>query len=187
MSGAGSKLNIILLTGDPGCGKTTLVHKAYQSLLSSGVKMEGFYTEEVRAGSQRSGFDVVLLNGGQRGPLARVTSTVAGPKVGKYTVDLKSFESLVLPILSPERLNSCQVLILDEIGKMELFSKPFESAVHKVFQSPQVILATVPTRGSSLVEKLKFQAGPNLIRVHPGNRDTLVEEIKKKLMLQIKT
>ncbi|KAL1461468.1 hypothetical protein WDU94_013361 [Cyamophila willieti] len=149
-----------------GCGKTTLVQKVYQSLLSSQVKVEGFYTSEVRAGGQRTGFDVVLLNGGTRGPLARVASSAPGPKVGKYTVDLKSFESLVLPILSPEKLKVSQVLILDEIGKMELFSKQFETLVQRIFQTSQIILATVPTRGSYIVEKLKAQVGPNLIQVH---------------------
>uniref|UniRef100_A0A8D8S634 Cancer-related nucleoside-triphosphatase homolog n=1 Tax=Cacopsylla melanoneura TaxID=428564 RepID=A0A8D8S634_9HEMI len=186
MSGTTIKRNIILLTGDPGCGKTTLVQKVYQALLTSQVKVEGFYTSEVRAGGQRSGFDVVLLNDGGRGPLARVASTVPGPKVGKYTVDLKSFESLVQPILTPEKLKVCQVLILDEIGKMELFSKQFESSIQRIFQTSQVILATVPTRGSYLVEQLKTQAGSNLIQVHHGNRDILVEEIKNKLLLQIK-
>lgn len=54
----------------PGVGKTTLVQKACEALRSSGVEVEGFYTEEVREGAGRVGFDVVTV-GGARAPLAR--------------------------------------------------------------------------------------------------------------------
>lgn len=54
-----------------GIGKTTLIRKASEVLKSSGVPVDGFYTEEVRQGGKRIGFDVVTLSG-LRGPLSRV-------------------------------------------------------------------------------------------------------------------
>ena len=56
----------------PGVGKTTLCRKAYEVLKDKGIKVQGFYTEEVRNSQKgsRVGFDVVTLDG-QRGPLAR--------------------------------------------------------------------------------------------------------------------
>lgn len=54
-----------------GVGKTTLVQKACEALVSSGVGVEGFYTEEVRDRGRRIGFDVVTV-GGDRGHLSRI-------------------------------------------------------------------------------------------------------------------
>ncbi|XP_032464335.1 cancer-related nucleoside-triphosphatase isoform X2 [Phocoena sinus] len=92
----------VFLTGPPGVGKTTLIQKASEVLKSSGVPVEGFYTEEVRQGGRRIGFDVVTLSGA-RGPLSRIGSELPPGKreccVGQYVVDLTSFEQLVLPVL----------------------------------------------------------------------------------------
>lgn len=56
---------------NPGVGKTTLVQKVCEGLVSSGVGLEGFYTEEVRVGGRRVGFDVVTVTG-ERGRLSRI-------------------------------------------------------------------------------------------------------------------
>ncbi|XP_019062720.2 cancer-related nucleoside-triphosphatase isoform X5 [Fukomys damarensis] len=92
----------VFLTGPPGVGKTTLIRKASELLQSSGVPVDGFYTEEVRQGGRRTGFDVVTLSGA-RGPLSRVGSEPQPGKrdyrVGQYVVDLTSFEQLALPVL----------------------------------------------------------------------------------------
>ncbi|MGA9120758.1 MAG: nucleoside-triphosphatase [Bacteroidota bacterium] len=73
----------ILLTGPPGCGKTTVVRKVADNLRNGA---SGFYTEEIRdAKKQRTGFRVVTLDG-MRGELADKFS-VHGPRVGSYRVD----------------------------------------------------------------------------------------------------
>ncbi|XP_040453649.1 cancer-related nucleoside-triphosphatase isoform X2 [Falco biarmicus] len=102
----------VFLTGPPGVGKTTLIQKVTQALKSSGIPIDGFYTEEVREGGRRTGFDVVTLSG-KRGPLSRVSSDSSTSRreyrVGQYVVDLVSFEHLVLPVLrnvSKENRNS---------------------------------------------------------------------------------
>lgn len=66
--------SFVLLTGLPGCGKTTLVRKVVGELRShpGNVEVKGFYTEDVAdQKSQRIGFDFVTLDG-SRGVLARV-------------------------------------------------------------------------------------------------------------------
>ncbi|XP_074229251.1 cancer-related nucleoside-triphosphatase isoform X2 [Camelus bactrianus] len=92
----------VFLTGPPGVGKTTLIQKASEVLKSCGVPVDGFYTEEVRQGGRRIGFDVVTLSG-ERGPLSRTGSEPPPGKrecrVGQYVVDLASFEQLALPVL----------------------------------------------------------------------------------------
>lgn len=55
----------------PGVGKTTLVKKVCEALVSARVTVNGFYTEEVRESGRRVGFDVVTVTG-DRGRLSRV-------------------------------------------------------------------------------------------------------------------
>jgi nucleoside-triphosphatase THEP1 len=52
-------------------GKSTLIQKALQQLQLPAGTATGFYTQEVRSGSEREGFDVVTLDG-HRGVLSRV-------------------------------------------------------------------------------------------------------------------
>ena len=74
---------VILSTGDPGCGKTTLIQHVLAEL---SVPAGGFYTQEVREGGTRKGFEIITLDG-RRAILAHVN--IRGPKkVGKYGVNL---------------------------------------------------------------------------------------------------
>ena len=108
----------ILLTGHPGCGKTTLVRRVVDGL---SVPTRGFYTEEVRGTTgRRTGFDVVMTDG-RRGSLARMDST--GPRVGRYGVRLDFLENIALPYLAEHKDT---VIIIDEVGKMECFSDHFK-------------------------------------------------------------
>ncbi|XP_066092324.1 cancer-related nucleoside-triphosphatase isoform X1 [Saccopteryx bilineata] len=111
----------VFLTGPPGIGKTTLIQKASEILKSSGVPVDGFYTEEVRQGGKRIGFDVVTLSG-LRGPLSRVGSGSPPGKqecqVGQYMVDLAAFEQLALPVLNvPAAARSQECVSLMRLGK----------------------------------------------------------------------
>ena len=92
----------ILLTGSPGVGKTTIIERVTKQLsqehASSGFWFSGFYTKESRSAGKRVGFDVVTVPEGKTATLAR-TSLQSAHKVGAYGVDVKSFESAVLPLL----------------------------------------------------------------------------------------
>ncbi|XP_060498820.2 cancer-related nucleoside-triphosphatase isoform X3 [Panthera onca] len=155
----------VFLTGPPGVGKTTLIQKASEVLKSSGVPIDGFYTEEVRQAGRRIGFDVVTLSG-TRGVLSRIGSEPPPGKrecrVGQYVVDLTSFEQLALPVLrnaGPGSGPGQRVCVIDEIGKMELFSQPFIQAVRQTLSTPgTVVLGTIPVpkgKPLALVEEIR--------------------------------
>uniref|UniRef100_A0A3B3QPE1 Nucleoside-triphosphatase, cancer-related n=1 Tax=Paramormyrops kingsleyae TaxID=1676925 RepID=A0A3B3QPE1_9TELE len=175
----------VFLTGPPGVGKTTLVQKACEALTSSGVAVEGFYTEEVREGGRRVGFDVVSVTG-KRGILSRIgcsSGSSAGRRehrVGQYLVDLVSFESLVLS-LRPSHPGGRAVFVIDEIGKMELFSQDFIRAVRQMLgSSGRPVLGTIPApkgRPLGLVEEVRSRSDVKLFIVTKENRNHILQDI----------
>ncbi|XP_061480489.1 cancer-related nucleoside-triphosphatase isoform X2 [Rhineura floridana] len=177
----------VFLTGPPGIGKTTLIQKATEILKSSSVPIDGFYTEEVREGGRRVGFDVVTLSG-RRGVLSRVGSGPAAARceyrVGQYVVDLTSFEQLALPLLRNTDLSSSavkKVCIIDEIGKMELFSQSFIQAVRHILSGPgPVILGTIPVpkgKPLGLVEEIRSRKEVKVFNITKENRDGILQDI----------
>ena len=130
-----SKSAKILLTGLPGCGKTTAIMKIINNLRSD--KVAGFYTQEIRQDNIRKGFCWKRLDGVE-GTLAHIN--IKGPlRVGKYGVDVAGFEESVVPILGVEQTD-VELFVIDEIGKMECFSKKFVAAVRRLFATVSLIL-----------------------------------------------
>ncbi|XP_030523866.1 cancer-related nucleoside-triphosphatase homolog isoform X1 [Rhodamnia argentea] len=179
----------LLVTGPPGVGKTTLVRRVFESLKASNphLKIQGFYTREIREGADRVGFEVVTLDG-RTGPLAFSTISTSDslrwPTVGRYKVDIASFESLALPVLQVKE--DTNLFIIDEVGKMELYSSSFFPAVLKVLQSNVPLLASIPIprngRDIPGVARLRNHPGAEVFTVSASNRDAVREEIYSKLL-----
>uniref|UniRef100_A0A8W7P507 AAA+ ATPase domain-containing protein n=1 Tax=Anopheles coluzzii TaxID=1518534 RepID=A0A8W7P507_ANOCL len=178
-------MTLILVTGMPGVGKTTIMRKVSDELAKRNVPIAGFYTEEVRdlPTGDRTGFDVVTF-AGQRAPLARIAST--GTKnpatVGRYSVCIEQFERLALPALDERQAKA--VLLLDEIGRMELKSRAFvermNAIVKEVGTGRQRFVATVPLKsaGIELIERLKRINGCQIFHVKPTNREEMYGEVR---------
>ena len=167
-----SKSAKILVTGLPGCGKTTAVMQIIERLDCQ--KAAGFYTEEIREGGARKGFRWIGLDG-TSGVLAHI-DIKGRSKVGKYCVDVTGFEKSVVPILEAGQ-SRAELFIIDEIGKMECFSEKFLAAVRRLFASEKSVLATVAQKGSGVIREVKEYPGVSLFNLKRPNRDKTIDEI----------
>jgi nucleoside-triphosphatase len=160
-----------LITGKPGVGKTTLVQKIIERMLS--VNMAGFCTAEIRGMGFRLGFELQGLNG-ERRILAHVEID-SRHRVGRYGVDTNGFEEFLaaLDLLNPD----VELIVIDEIGKMELFSDRFKSFVRTALNSDKQVLASISLKGNEFIREIKQRFDTHLLEVTHDNRDRLPETI----------
>jgi len=132
----------ILITGPPRCGKSTLIVKLIEYFSKKQFTVHGFLTPEVREGSNRIGFDIEDIKTKEREKLARKGNFNTKHHVGKYCVFIEKFEKFIFKY---EHIQFQQedLIMIDEIGKMELFSKKFQEFIIKIFASNISIIATI--------------------------------------------
>jgi nucleoside-triphosphatase len=166
----------ILLTGPPGCGKTTVVRHMIERM--DDRRLAGFYTEEIREQGQRVGFEAVSM-GGQSVTLAHVD--FPGPhRVGRYGVDLSGFESIIRTELM-NLTDAVDLFAVDEIGKMECMCRIFVEAVNRVLDGRVPVLATVAAKGGGFIGQVKTRPDVEIATVTVENRDRLPQQLAERL------
>jgi len=161
-----------LLTGMPGTGKTSLIKQAISGLKGSAG---GFYTEEIRGGGLREGFRLVTLDG-QQGILAHIG--IQSPyRVSKYGVDIEDLERIGVPALK-RAAEECDLIVIDEIGKMELLSDNFKQVVLKIINSGKMVLGTIMIKPHPWADSLKRHPQVKLVNVTRNNHHEVLEELE---------
>ena len=168
----------ILLTGRPGCGKTTVIMKLVKLLQKKNIA--GFYTQEIRSAGQRSGFSVRTFAGAE-GLLSSIHIR-QGPRVGKYRVDVGGFEKIILPELARPS-EEADIFLIDEIGKMECYSGGFIQAVTGILAGEIPLVATVALKGGGFITKIKTIKDMVIIEVTQTNRDALPRMIADRVVI----
>jgi nucleoside-triphosphatase len=164
----------ILLTGMPGVGKTTLIRAVIGKL---DRPARGFTTDEIRESGRRRGFKITTLNG-REGVLAH--DTFKGPvRVSRYGVSTADLETIGVPAITPK--NPDEILVIDEIGKMECASEAFKTAAWRALEAPNLVLGTIARKGVGFVARVKRRPDVRLFDVTARNRDQLVAEILRLL------
>jgi nucleoside-triphosphatase len=164
----------IVLTGKPGVGKTTVVMRVLEGFKG---RAGGFYTEEIRTGKVREGFRIRTLDG-RNGILAHVNHS--GPfRVGKYGVDVDAFDGIALPSLE-RALEEDELVVIDEIGKMELFSRQFRKLVERVLGSDKKLLGVIHQRIDPFTQRIRHWPTVEIWTVTETNRDSLPSIVLKK-------
>lgn len=163
----------IAVTGSPGVGKSTLVAK-----VTSGTKLRvgGVLARDRRYKDRRTGFELLDLSTGMVGILADESGD--GPQLGKYRVHLDDLDRIGAQAV--ENALNCDLIIVDEVGPMELSSHKFILAVEKAIASPKPMLVVLHEWSNHRLAK-KIRGSFRVVTVTRENRDSLVEEIAQAL------
>jgi len=161
----------IFISGQPGCGKTTLIMEILRELkLNAG----GFYTQEIKQRGKRSGFKITTLNG-KEGILAYVN--IKSPyKVGKYKVNIRDLEEIGVKSISGAIKNN-RLIVIDELGKMEMMSEKFKKAVETALNSKNKVLGTIKLTPDPFTNKIKRREDTKVFYLTRGNRKKIRNEI----------
>jgi len=162
---------VLLLTGKPGTGKTALIKEA---IAKTRIRAGGFYTEEIRSGGVRQGFRIITLEG-QDGILAHIN--ISSPyQVSKYRVDINSLNEVAVSAIH-QALKECDLVVIDEIGKMELLSPRFKETVEQVIDSGKKVLGTIMLSPNPFADEIKHHPEVKLLVVTRSNRNQALREI----------
>lgn len=171
---------IWILTGPPGIGKTTIVSKVLTKVMSAGVIVGGCTTSERRSGGARTGFAIQDLSSGRTGELASATSRL-GPKVGRYRVNLSDLASIGAAglVSAAER---AEMIVIDEVGPMELVSPEFRRGVRLCIDSGKTMLAVVHEKlEDDLLNELRSKAAEKF-ELSIENRDEVADQLGAALL-----
>lgn len=165
----------ILLTGKPGCGKTTVIDSFLHIL---DLPAAGFITREVRdENKRRTGFLIETLDG-KKGVLAG-TGITSRYRVGRYGVDLENLDNIGVPSIDHGSDN--HIIVIDEIGKMECFSRLFCKAVTSALDSGKVVIGTVSLGGHPFIREIRQRQDVSLVEVNLKNRDRLPADLAERV------
>ncbi len=161
----------LLLTGKPGTGKTALIREA---LTRTQVQGGGFYTEEIRSAGIRQGFKIVTLDG-EEAILAHVNIS-SSHRVSKYRVDTDSLNRVGVSALE-HALKERDLIVIGEIGKMELLSPEFREAVLPAINSGKKILGTIMLSPNPFADRIKHHPAVEVLLVTKDNHPDVMRKI----------
>ena len=162
----------LFVTGRPGVGKTTLIERVLGVL---DVDAGGFYTRELLEDGRRVGFSIVGLHG-ERGVLAHVDHE-GSFRVGKYGVNCEDLERVGVRAID-EAVKRSRLIVMDEIGRMELCSQAFQEAVGRALDSPRPVFGTIQDRSNAFLDSVRARTDVKILRVSTGNRECLVPVLR---------
>ena len=168
--------NNILVTGPPRSGKSTLIEKVVQGISRPAT---GFFTQELREKGRRVGFSITTLEG-KTGVLAH-QSIRSRFRVGNYRVNLEDLDQIAVPSMLPSTPD--QIVVVDEVGKMECFSPLFKETLIQVLSSANLVIGSVAIKGDHFIQSIKKRDDVSLVSITEKTRDDALQLIFEKLQL----
>ena len=172
--------NIFLLTGQPRMGKTTMIKKLINEI---GADIcGGFYTEEITNSNDRIGFRCISINGDSV-EIANVDSP-SKTRIGRYGMDIEAFENFAIKVLQ-DALSSKKLIVIDEIGFMQMLSTAFRKIILDVVSDNHIVLGTVPLDSHAEIDRIKHLQEVKIINLNELNRNTVSGPLVKDILKAI--
>jgi nucleoside-triphosphatase len=165
--------SVCLISGPPGSGKTSIIK---QMITTPGIKAGGFFTEEIRTGVIREGFRLVTIDGDEA--LLAHMGIRSPNRIGKYGVDLSVMDNLAVNTLIKAAAAN-DIIVIDEIGKMELLSRVFKSTVLAIIESGKRVLGTIMLKSDPWADMIKQKAQVELFMLSRYNRTEVSKHVEE--------
>jgi nucleoside-triphosphatase len=165
-----------LVTGEPGIGKTTIIRQVVSTMR---FRAAGFYTEDLQMGGVRQGFRIVTLDG-EMGLLAS-SGHSSDVQVSKYGVDLTELERVGVAALR-RALERGHVMVADEIGRMQLFSRLFRQTIFDAVKSGHPLLGTVMQGRNPYADRIKAHRNVEVLTLTPDNRHDVLQALRARFV-----
>lgn len=166
----------ILLTGRPGIGKTTLINESVHRIREAGIQIGGISTREIRSGNTRKGFMIRDIESG-RGAIMASTDFKEGPLIGRYRIDISALVDVGVTAIRTA-IEEADVVVIDEIGPMELLSFEMSKIILRAVESNKPVLGVIHwKKRGRLIHVILSNPETKVIEVRHDNRDSIVSEI----------
>ncbi len=160
------------LSGLPGVGKTTTLIKTIEILEEEGYVVGGMITEELRENGKRTGFYVLDWMSKEKKVFAH-KDFESRHRVGKYGIDINALEEVGIKALQ-DAMEKADVIVIDEIGKMEVESKKFVQTVRDILDMDKHMIMTLHKKSrNSLLQEIRRRDDIRMLEVTPINRNLL--------------
>ena len=158
-----------------------MANEVINRLRARGVKVGGMTTSEVTRGGVRRGFQVTDISSGRTGTLAQISGS-SGPRIGRYTVNQADLDDVGVKAIESAEDNA-DLIVIDEVGPMELTSRAFVNAVERALGSTKPMVLTLHWKASHpLLDRIRKEARGKLTTVTPENRAMLAPEIEQMIL-----
>lgn len=169
----------LFIAGTRAVGKTTLLREV---TLSRKDKIGGFYTEHILSGRVQKGFMIRTFDGQER--MLAAKGLKSNYQLGKYGVDLNALENVGIPALKLA-LMSKDLIVIDEIGSMEMMSERFRMTLLEALTSSKPVLATIRAAAQPFADQVKKFADTQTILLTKSNYNSVKQQVRKWLEAQI--
>jgi len=165
------KMNI-LITGQPGVGKTTLIRKLAGRLLPESYA--GFYTAEIREKGWRRGFRIATFDGVKK--IFAHDQFDFPHRVSRYGVDITTLEEVICH-LQQSKPSEKKIWLIDEIGKMESFSQLFRKFIENLLDSDNRVIATISISAGGWIAAIRSRPDVQIFTLTERNREEVFNQL----------
>ncbi len=164
------------ITGLPGSGKTYALLRVIEMLKEEELSIGGMVDEPIEDGRKKTGFTVRNLLTDEKAVFAG-TDIESKIVVGKMGVDLSKLEGVGVKALK-DAIEQCDIIVIDEVGKMEVESEAVHSAVKETLEADKPMIITLHKKSRNpLLQDIRRRDDVRILEVTPTNRNILPYKI----------